>query len=319
MTEKNNGRKTYEQIEIPKELSAVVDEAISSIKKEEILKVEKKRNIMKAFRYCTAAAASLLVCMIICLNTSEVFAKEISKIPVIGSLAKVLTVRSYHSDEGDYSIDVEVPKISMETITETDPQNEASADVNTVYGEIGNAENDFTGDINVKINEIINSYTETAKADFENSKKAFFETGGTEEEWAGRQMDIYVDYNVKYQEGSVLSLELITAKTWVASEEERYYYNLDLVNNKNLSLQELLGEDYISIANESIKRQIEERIAADENNIYFGFNDDGMIQGFTTIDKNTLFYINEEGKAVVVFAKYEIAPGYMGWQEFVIS
>ena len=31
------------------------------------------------------------------------------------------------------------------------------------------------------------------------------------------------------------------------------------------------------------------------------------------------FYINSEGKVAIVFEKYEIAPGYMGTQEFVID
>ena len=30
------------------------------------------------------------------------------------------------------------------------------------------------------------------------------------------------------------------------------------------------------------------------------------------------FYINERGNPVVVFAKYQIAPGYMGIQEFEV-
>ena len=31
------------------------------------------------------------------------------------------------------------------------------------------------------------------------------------------------------------------------------------------------------------------------------------------------FYINEKGRIVIVFEKYEIAPGYMGTQEFEID
>lgn len=41
--------------------------------------------------------------------------------------------------------------------------------------------------------------------------------------------------------------------------------------------------------------------------------------GFTTVDENTKFYLNEKGKPVICFAKYEIAPGFMGDQEFVIE
>lgn len=41
--------------------------------------------------------------------------------------------------------------------------------------------------------------------------------------------------------------------------------------------------------------------------------------GFTTVDETTKFYLNEEGKPVICFAKYEIAPGFMWDQKFVIE
>ena len=40
--------------------------------------------------------------------------------------------------------------------------------------------------------------------------------------------------------------------------------------------------------------------------------------GFTTIGSDQEFYINEAGNPVVVFEKYEIAPGYMGALEYEI-
>ena len=53
-----------------------------------------------------------------------------------------------------------------------------------------------------------------------------------------------------------------------------------------------------------------------ENNLYFAA-DEG---GFSEIeDEYQDFYINENKKVTVVFQKYEIAPGYMGIQEFEID
>ena len=42
-----------------------------------------------------------------------------------------------------------------------------------------------------------------------------------------------------------------------------------------------------------------------------------MHQGIENEYQN--FYINSNGKVVIVFEKYEIAPGYMGIQEFEID
>lgn len=295
-----DGKDFYENMEIPGELGDAVNRAIASCNKEELRekyrRAQKKDTVVRIFRCAASAAAGLLVCLTVGVNSSEVFAKEMSEVPVIGALVHVLTVRSWHEDEGDYEIDVEVPQIAAE---------EAGTTV---------------GDVNAEIQKIVEEYTQQAQAEFEEYKKAFFETGGSKEEWADRTMDIFVDYEVKYQEGAVLSLELVTSKAWVSAEEERHYYNLNLAQDRYLSLEELLGENYVELCNESIKRQIGERIAADENMIYWGFGeDDGMIEGFETVNEDTRFYLNQDGNVVIVFEKYEIAPGYMGIQEFVIG
>ncbi|MNG35609.1 Anti-sigma-V factor RsiV [compost metagenome] len=37
-----------------------------------------------------------------------------------------------------------------------------------------------------------------------------------------------------------------------------------------------------------------------------------------SIKKDQSFYINKDGKLVIVFQKYEVTPGYMGTPEFII-
>lgn len=311
-----DGKKIYDSTEIPAELAEVVNRAITSKNKEEIRmnyeKREKRTCAVKIFRYAAAAAAGLLICFTVGVNTSEVFAKEMSGVPVLGALAEVLTVRSYHGTDGDYEIDMEVPEIVQEPETEEESGDAAGTQ-------------EFTGDVNTEIQKIVDDYMVQAKTEFEEYKEAFFATGGTEEEWGGRTMDISVDYDVKYQSGNILSLELVTAKSWVAAQEDRYYYNLDLSTGQYLTLEDVLGEDYVKICNESIVAQIQERIAADENNIFFGFGPNAEedkemgIPGFETVTEDTSFYLNGDGNPVIVFPKYEIAPGYMGFQEFEIQ
>lgn len=308
-----DGKKVYDSIEIPEELSGVVNRAIVSKDKAAIKRAyERRRNRKlagKMIRYTAAAAAAVLVCFTVGLNTSEAFAMEMSQAPVIGALARVLTVRSYHGAQGDYEIDMEVPEIEVHT--------EQAVDGQTATG--------FTGDINVEIQKIVDDYMEQAKTEFQEYKEAFFATGGTEEEWGGRTMDITVDYEVKYQEGNYLSLQLVTAKGWVSAQEERHFYNLNLAENKILTLREVLGEDYVRICNESILSQIKQRITENEDQVFFGFGPDGEaeadpdIPGFTTVSADTKFYVNGQGNVVIVFEKYEIAPGYMGFSEFEIA
>lgn len=308
-----DGKNIYDSIDIPDRLSETVKQAIASQSRQERLeryRREKKKVAKVRFFRCTAAAAAaLMACMTVGVNSSEAFAREMGELPVIGALARVLTVRSWHGTDGDYEIDLEVPRIEAEAAQEAQTQ----------------PVRDFTEKINEEIEKIVDAYMEEARAEFQEYKKAFFETGGTQEEWNDRKMDITVDYTVKYQKDNLLSLELVTAKGWVAASQERHYYNLDLDREQALTLEDILGEDYVRICNESIDAQIWEQVRTDEMKSYFGYGPDGEkddemgIEGFTTVSKDTKFYLNEEGNPVIVFDEYEIAPGYMGMPEFEIE
>lgn len=300
------GKEFYDNIEIPEELSARVQQAIASVDREEAKKrasrQKKQKKLLTVVKGIGTLAAALLICMTVGVNTSQVFAEELADMPVIGALAKVLTVRSYEAREGDVNMKVEVPEIQPEGSFPTDTA-------------------EFTVEqVNAEIQKLVEEHIEKCKKDMEEYKEAFFATGGTEEEWADRTMDVYVSYEVKYRQGPLLSLVLSTEEDWISAYGENTYYNVNLETGRNVTLKDLLGEDYIQRANESIEKQIQERIADDEDNMYFGYGeDDGLVDGFTTVDENTSFYINEKGNPVICFAKYEIAPGYMGMQEFEVA
>lgn len=298
-----NGKKTYESIEIPVELNKLVAQTIVSKNKEEIRmnyensnatynKPASHRPVWKGFM---AAAAACLVAGTIGLNASPAFAEEMSKVPVIGQLAQVLTFRSFHGIEGDVELNVDVPVIQSKT------------------------DGELPAKVNAQIQKIVSDYETQAKADFYEYKEAFFATGGTAEEWADRTLTLTIDYEVKHFEDDILSLELITAKSWVSAEEERHFYNIDLNNDTEITLEDILGADYINICNKAIVAEIEARLAADENAAFFGFGDDeGMMDGFTSVTEDTPFYLNADGEVVISFPEYSIAPGYMGIQDFII-
>ena len=329
MREPENGKRTYEQIEIPGELRETVNRAVRSVDKKKSAARYRKRRMMRTVRNIGVAAAAVLLCMTVGVNTNEVLAKELGQLPVIGSLVRVLTITSYHEEDGDHDITVNVPEIEVEENqtagTDNAPQTEeASGETASADGEspetAGMSDADIEEAVNAQIQEIVDSHIAQAKEKFAEYKEAFFATGGTEEEWGGRTMDIDVDYEVKYQEGSVLSLELSTFEGWVAAQELRYYYNIDVAQNRELTLKDLLGEDYVNIANESIRQQMKERAAADENLVYWGVTEtESGIDGFVSVDEDTDFYISADGNPVVCFGEYEIAPGFMGIQEFEIE
>ena len=280
-------KKIYDATEIPNGLSEVVQKAIQQ--------TNKKGKVIQMKRYgkrIAATAACLVIGFIAALNISEPFAAAVAKVPVVGELVQVVTWRSYVYQDDDKTVQVEVPQIE------------------------GQENNSAVTDVNAQIQKIVADYEKQAEQNIAEYKEAFLATGGTEEEFTEKGIQVDVQYNVKYQSDTRLSLELIANENWCNAYNVQYFYNIDLENEKTLTLEDILGEDYISIANGSIREQMQKRMEDDENLVYWDGSDG--IEGFTTVDENTKFYLNEKGNPVVVFAPYEIAPGAFGAQEFEI-
>ena len=111
-----NGKQTYESIPIPEKLNEMVAQTIASQNKEEIrMSYENKKTTAKTSRplwkNCMAAAAAFLVAGTVGLNASPAFAEEMHKVPVIGTLAQVLTFRSFPGIVDDVELDVTVPMV----------------------------------------------------------------------------------------------------------------------------------------------------------------------------------------------------------------
>lgn len=335
----------YRNVPIPESLQDMVARTIEEHTEKERGQDRMKRSKRKTvilIRTIGALAAAVILFMIP-LNMSEAFAKQMQGVPVLGVFARVLTIRSYSYTENDVNVNVQVPEITLaddETAgnvqTPTDDgaaagDAEISADGGDgMLADTGSAGSDGTSgaekiaDVNAEILRIVETYEADAKQRFEEYKEAFFATGGTEEEWGGRTCDVNVEYAVTYQENSRLSLILTTTECWVAAYAQRYYYNLDLQTGETLTLEDLLGADWEELCNECIIAEIERRIAEEEDVVYWGYGpeaDDDMMadEGFQSVSEQTNFYINESGNVVVCFDKYEIAPGYMGMQEFEIT
>ena len=56
------------------------------------------------------------------------------------------------------------------------------------------------------------------------------------------------------------SFVLCGTENWTSANAVAYYYNLDLKSGRVLTLYDLLGADYVDIANRSIVRQMESRL-----------------------------------------------------------
>ena len=295
-------KKEYEEIPIPEELSMRVQQAIEHSgrkqqgehqreyqKESKVISVKKQRIWMKRV---LVAAAALTITFTGALNTSTAFAETVSQLPVLGAVARVLTFTSYEKDENDMKIAVTIPELDV------------------ISGDLHGLDQS----INEEVQKLCQDYADEAVKRAEEYREAFLATGGTEEEWAAHNIEIKVWYEVLSQNQDFLSFSVQGSESWTSAYAETRYYTIDLMNGNLVTLKDLLGDDYIGQANEAILAQIPTK--EQENGMEFFAAEEG---GFTTITEETPFYVNEAGNPVIVFEKYEIAPGAAGVVEFEIA
>ena len=297
MRQIEDARKRYEEIPIPAELSGRVRAAI--VRSEEKRKSQRQRiptvRIRRKHRIwgtCAGMAAALVLVFTTALNTNTAFAEMAAGLPVIGAAARILTFRAYERDEGDWKISVEIPSVEM----------------------IAKDTNGLDSALNQEIYDLCSQYADEAVERAREYKKAFMETGGTEEEWEAHDINIHVGYEIKAQTEAYLSFAVQGTENWSSAYSETKYYNIDLKDNKMVTLADVLGHDYARIADESILRQMENM--EEKEGIAFWSKSEG---GFTGVTDKTVFYMNEKENPVIVFDKYEIAPGAYGKLEFEID
>lgn len=346
----DSSKEIYDSIIIPPELEDIVKKSIESVDKEAIDNQYKKfnSNISVFMKYFGAAAAVIFISIFIGLNSSENFAKEMGEVPVLGSVARVFTVRKYEMEKEELTIKEEMPEevIKQEveevpvTVSENDVQvvedsvsdNDVSEnnvnlgtkvtisgnDIVTVNGdekEVVDTLNPPTGPVTVSGNAAYEQALSVTDFDVEINKKveSYVQNYSSD----GKN----VSYEIKFQRGAVVSFVITAVQNGDSEYEERNFYNLDLLNGKNIVLSDLLGNNYAGVANVQIVRQMKERVNANPEYVYWGVAGEGVAQGFdgfSSVNEDTKFYINAAGNVVIVFDKNVVAPGFMGAQEFEI-
>ena len=286
-------KERYDEIVIPEELNVRIQQEILKSRRQQ----SEKKGFSQRYRFkkivfgMGVAAAAVCILFTAALNTSPVFAKEVAQFPIIGGLARILTFRSYETEKNDIAVSVEIPTIEM-----------IEKDTGITVDEI-----------NQEILARCNQYAEDAILRAEEYRTAFLETGGTPEEWKEHNIKITVNYEIKQQNADYLSFVIRGTENWTTAYSESKYYNLDLNTGNLVTLEDMLGNDYVELVNKSIRKQITKRQDAGET---FFTEEEG---GFTGITEDIKFYINTKNRPVIVFEKYEIAPGASGEIEFEIG
>lgn len=239
---------------------------------------QKKKRNVNKMKRLIGIGAAALI-FITGINASPNLANALSEVPIVGSLIKVLTFTEFKVDEGTAKMEIKVPAITnMENKT-------LESTLNKKYlAESKKLYNDFMAEI-------------------EEVKKN-----------GGGHLGVESGYDVKTDNDQILAVGRYVVST-VNSYSEYTYDTVDKKNELLITLPSLFKDDsYLNLINENIKEQMRRQMDRDPDKFYW--LDDKM--GFKTIAKDQSFYINDKGKLVIVFNKYEVAPGYMGVCEFTI-
>lgn len=126
-----------------------------------------------------------------------------------------------------------------------------------------------------------------------------------------RPYGLYIRYSIKSLEPVLSFITTSYVQTPGTGNPRLDCYNIDTRTMKELSLSDLFKKDsdYVSRINEDIREQIRVTMETDSHIYFTGKN------GFSTISQNQKFYVHD-GELVIVFSKYEIAPGASGQPEF---
>ena len=271
-------KQEYQKIEIPEQALTAVQQGIRQAHQ------ESRKPVYRFYPGRIAAAAVLAVVAV--LNLSPQAAMAVADVPVLQKVVQIVTLNRYQVTEGslNYTANVETPELSASG----DAQLESSV-----------------GEINAEVE----AYADQMIAQFER-----------EMEQQGGVYGLDILYNVVTDTDDWFTLQITTVETMASGAETRRYYNLDKTTGRYVQLADLFpeGVDYVTAISDNIRVQMKQRMAENEEQIYF-IDSDMPEDDFQQIAADQSFYRNQDGGLVIAFNEYDVAPGYMGCPEFVID
>ena len=281
-------RELYHSTPVPEEeLSRRVEEAIRR---------QRPRPRMRGWQKSLTGLAACFALFVVSVNLSPAFAASLQDVPLVGDVAQLVTFDHFHQVDAAKDIVVEIPAIRGTGNTALEQQ------------------------VNSRIADKMEALQLEAAQMAEEYLEAYNATKAPEdpEFW---KVKILIDYELKNSTPELLSFVLRSSRTAANAYSQEFYYNINMQTGADVTLEDLLGPDWRELCNQAVTQGIAQRLAQDPNAIYYTTEDDDPSDdefAFRTVTEDQSFYINERGNPVVVFAKYQIAPGYMGIQEFEV-
>lgn len=230
-------KEEYDQIPVPQEAKDRIEAGIMRAR------LEKKRSDrMKNMKRTGVTAAALVLTFGIAVNASPVVAQAMDGIPVIGSIARVVTIRNYNeSTDNGMMADISVPQI----------------------------------DGNVAANAEMDAYAKELIARYE--KEVVAQLGQEEGHYALESSYEVVSDNDKY-----VSIRINTVETMASGAEFVKIFTVDKATGQTVSLKDYLNSpEKLEAVSQNIKDQMAAQMAEDEGKVYFTEGEVGGFTGLT--------------------------------------
>ena len=230
-------KEEYDQIPVPQETRDRIEAGIMRAR------LEKKRSDrMKNMKRTGVTAAALVLTFGIAVNASPVVAQAMDGIPVIGSIARVVTIRNYNeSTNNGMMADISVPQI----------------------------------DGNVAANADMDAYAKELISRYE--KEVVAQLGQEEGHYALESSYEVVSDNDKY-----VSIRINTVETMASGAEFVKIFTVDKATGQTVSLKDFLNSpEKLEAVSQNIKDQMAAQMAEDEGKVYFTEGEPGGFTGLT--------------------------------------
>lgn len=242
----------------------------------------KKKNAFTSGFFKTAYAV-LGICAVFtgAVNLSPAFAKSMENIPVLGTLTRVVTFRTYDDSEQNFKAHVEIPEIEN------------------------------LGGLTEEINKQISDYAEEIIKTYEDDKEASNGLG---------HYNLTSNYTVLTNNDRYFSIKIQTEISMASTNAFNKFFTIDKKSEKLVTLDDLYASDpdYKKKLYDNIVNQMQEQMKNDDSVMYF-LGDDEFGFSFKEITGKENFYINDADEVIISFDKYEVAPGAMGICEFNVG
>ena len=267
-----------EKTNIPEDFDIMLKDTLNKLPEKEARK-NGASGRMAGRRILTAVAAAAML-FVLLPNVSPSIAYAMEKLPIIGSVVKVITVRNYTYSDEHNDLNAAQPEIQ-----------EATA-----------GEQQLNADVKAYVDELVQRFNDNAM----------------DEGYYG----LDVSYEVLTDNDRWFALRVNGWQVMASGYEFSRCYNIDKTTGKYVKLADLFkeGSDYVTAIKKDIFAQMKAKMAADSDLTYWMEDDEALSVDYDElITREGAFYVDPEGRLVICFDEYDVAPGFMGAQSFTVS